>query len=254
MSTFLTLYDDLLDIELASADLTQLFTTARRKQAVNDGMQTFVRQTGCTKTYGEISIVDGVGEYNVYAFLTDWIRRMGPPSIRIQHGATARYLQGPFDFPRHDPEELDRISPGWRSVSAATPASWYLREETGQLLLGATPAPSITVGDVWDWIVPYLAKPSVLSAASSEPFTVGGAVLLRLEPYHQALVHYAAGLLEPLRKNYAAAQRQMSLYNGFVEEYRVQEQKDGPDQITLLRDYYGEQQRGTRAQDPRSWP
>jgi hypothetical protein len=249
--TFTQLYGTHLDIELATADRTQLFTTARRKQAVNDGMNAFVRQTGCVKRYGSIALVDSTEEYNVYTTLTDWIRLAAAPSISITSGSTVRYYQGRDDFPRRDPEELDLLEPGWRASSDATPRGWYFRENGGTKLLGVYPPPDITGSDTWAWIVPYIAKPTVLSADGDVPFTISAAVSLQLEPYHQALVHYAAAQLEPLRKNYAAATRQMELYAAYITEYKTQQQHDGPDQVLLLKDYYRPH---TRARDPRSWP
>lgn len=248
---FSQLYGTKLDIELASADRTQLFTTERRKEAINDAMLAFVRQTGCTKKYGEIDITDSTEEYNVYDSFTDWIRHMGNPSIRVTSGSNIRYYQG-RDFPRRSKEELDRLEPSWRSASDATPAAWYLEPNGGELLLGVYPPPDITAGDTWDWIVPYLAKPTTMSLDAAVPFTVGGEVILSLEPYHQGLVHYAAAQLEPLRKNYSGSERQMKLYTSYVAQYLQQQRQDGPDQITMVRSYYGDTQ--SRAMDPRRYP
>jgi hypothetical protein len=47
--TFLQLYGDYLDIELGSADRTALFTTARRKDAVNRAQLEFAKQTECSR-------------------------------------------------------------------------------------------------------------------------------------------------------------------------------------------------------------
>ncbi len=84
------------------------------------------------------------------------------------------------------------------------------------------------------------------------PFTVNSLVTLRLEPFHQALAHFATARLEPLRKNYTGYDRQMKLFTGYVAGYIAQHTEDAPTQITLRRDYYGESIQ--RAQDPRRWP
>jgi hypothetical protein len=61
--------------------------------------------------------------------------------------------------------------------------------------------------------VPYVAIPPGMTADAEEPFSLTGSdpkTLLR--PWHQALVHYAAALLEPLRKNFVGEQRQRQLF------------------------------------------
>lgn len=248
--TFLELYGAALDTELASSDRTQLFTTARRKKAVNDAVKNFVRQTGCTKIYGSISIVDNTGEYDLFAAFSDYRRIAEPPSVKIVSGSNTRYIQGPNDFPRRSPAELDRLDPGWKSASKGTPTSWYLKDDSGKQLLGMTPPPEVGA-DTWTFVVPYVADPTDMSADADLPFTIGGLVLPHLRHYHQALAHYAAALLEPLRKNYSGVQRQTQMYTGYVAQFFQQGSEDGQDQITMMRDYFGEGVRAVRAVDPR---
>lgn len=246
--TFLELYTTRLDLELGS-DQTTLFTTVRRKQAGNDAQDVFVRVTGCTKRYANITMRDSVGEYDLESRLSDYIRLKGAPSIKIVNGTNTRWIQGNDAFPKKDPEEQDRLSPGWRAASDGTPAFWYLREDGGSTFLGVSPEPDFATGDIWTLVVPYVADPVDMSATTDVPFTIGTNVISRLIPYHQALVHYAAGLLEPLRKNYAGAQRQMGLFAGYIAQYETQLMKDGSDQITFVRNYYGESV--NRGVDPR---
>lgn len=236
--TFLELYGDALDTELASSDRTQLFTTARRKKEINNAMIDFVRLTHCTKRYGTIAISDGVSEYDIYATLTDFRRLDGAPSIKIVDGSDIRYIQGRDDFPFWTPEELDRLQPGWRTASPGTPAAWYVRDADGQYLLGMTPAPDVTGAEVWSWLVPYTAQPTAMSGDSDQPFTVNGNPLVRLRDYHQALVHYAAGKLEALRKNETGTNRQMGLYAALVAQYLQEQREDSQSQITLAHNYY----------------
>jgi len=253
VSTFLQLYGEELSVELASSDTSILFTTARRKQAINDGMNDFVRQTSCTKKYGSISLTDEVGEYDLYSLLTDYVRLDGDVWVSIYDGTDYRYLSGD-DLPRRDPEELDFISPGWRAASVGTPNAWYLRENTGTLLLGLTPAPDIAATETWAAGVPYIANPTTMTADGNYPFTVGGAVILKLTPYHRALVHYAAAKLESLRKNYDGVTRQTQLYIGYVAQYLRQMRQEGGHTIQLARNYFQESQRGARPPDPTRWP
>lgn len=251
--TFLQLYGEKLSIELASSDTTILFTTARRKAAVNEAQDAFARMTGCTKRYGSIAVVDGTAEYDLET-ITDYIRLAGAPSIKIVGTSDTRYIQGPDDFPRRDVEELDRTDPSWRAASDGTPSAWYIKEDGGATYFGLNPAPDVTVGDTWTIIVPYVADPADMSLDAAVPFTFSSNSLLRLVPYHQALAHYAAGLLEPLRKNYTGVTRQMQIYSGYVAQYLQQQREDGRDQLIDIRDYFGESHRGSRPRDARSWP
>ena len=251
--TFQQLWDDQLDIELASSDQTILFTATRRKKAVNDAQDAFVRMTGCTKRYGTISITDETDEYNILTTLTDYIKLAGDPSIKIVSSSSTRYIQGKDDFPRRDPEWLDAITPGWRAYDAGTPTAWYLRRDSGVEYLGATPPPDVASGETWTWIVPYVAQPTTMSNNSDEPFTTNS-VALPISEYHQALVHYAAAQLEPLRKNYSGVTRQQQLYAGYVANYLQDEQADGNDQIWFERNYYGESNRSARVLDPTRYP
>lgn len=251
--TFQQLYSTMLDVELASSQTT-LFTTVLRKKAVNDGVGAFVRMTDCFRRVGSISIVDGTATYDLEAAFTDFIRLYEDPSIKIVKAATTdRYIQGD-DFLRKDTQQLDFEEPGWRSVSAGTPSNWYLENDGGVANLGLFPPPDVGTGETWTIRAPYVALPADMVGTSDEPFTLSANVAIRLRPYHQGLVHYAAAMLEPLRKNYAGAQRQMSLFNGYVAMYLQDERSDGPDQITMIRDYYGDSARTPVAVDPRRWP
>jgi len=249
---FSDLYGSRLNTELSSEDTTQLFTTVLRKKAINDAQDAFVRMTACTKRYASIAIVDGTQEYDLEA-LTDYIRQLGPPSVKVvKAGASDRYIQGEA-FPRRDPEWLDRLEPGWRAASAGTPCAWYIREDGGSTYVGLHPKPDVGSGETWTLIQPYLADPADLTADGDEPFTISSAIVARLRPFHQALVHYAAAMLEPLRKNYSGYDRQMKLFAGYVANYIAQHTEDAPAQITLRRDYYGDSF-SQRPPDWRTWP
>ena len=57
--TFVELYADALDRELASADRNALFTVVRRKYAVNEAQREFTRLTDCYLKEVTIPLVDG---------------------------------------------------------------------------------------------------------------------------------------------------------------------------------------------------
>ncbi|MCR4340643.1 MAG: hypothetical protein NUW01_12250 [Gemmatimonadaceae bacterium] len=245
--TFENLYGEKLTIELASSDTTQLFTTARRKQAINDAALAFARITGCTKKYGSVSIVDGTQEYDLEANFTDYMRLAGAPSVKIVTSSDTRYIQGPKDLPQREAEWLDANDPNWRAVSAGTPQAWYVKSDGGAENLGFYPAPDVGSGETWSVIVPYVATPLTMSATSDVPFSLGTSpnAMIRLAPFHQALAHGAAASLELLRKNYSGAQRQTAIFNGYVAQFLGQTRVDGPSVVTFARDYYGEGRRVT---------
>lgn len=246
--TFLELYGSGLDIQLASAD-TQLFTTARRKQAIRDAELAFIRETGCTRKYGSISIVDGTAEYSVATF-TDylWFADTERSSIRVKDAdGNVRYIQGD-DLKFVTPGWLDTFNPSWREMDAGTPTHQYLRVNGGVRYLGCWPAPDVGAGETWSWVVPYVAKPDTLTDDTDVPFSFSNVELPGLEPFHQALVHYAAAQLEPLRKNYDAVKYQMGIFTGFVRRYLGIRADEQPGQIQLAHSYLGSRSYG---EDPR---
>jgi hypothetical protein len=251
---FSDLYDTQLDIELSSDDQTELFTTAKRKKAVNDAVENFVKTTKCTKDNGTIAIVDGTQEYNIESSFTNFIELLAPPVIRIAHTTNpTRWIQGD-DLVRRTPEWLDREEPGWRAVDPGTPQFWYIDEDGAEYNLGMHPPPDVGTGETWSWYIVYLAQPTAMSADTDKPFTVSGSSAIRLQYYHQALVHYAAGLLEVDRKNYNGYERQMRIYAGFVAQYLSKQREAGPSQISTLRNYLRESSRPARPLDPRRYP
>jgi len=62
---FSQLYTDRLDEELGADDSTRLFTTARRKFGINEGIRQFADLTECFTKESSVSCSNGVGEYDV---------------------------------------------------------------------------------------------------------------------------------------------------------------------------------------------
>ena len=237
--TFLELYGEALDIELSTADRTQLFTTTRRKKAINDAMTKWITMTKCAKRKGTIAMVTLTYEYDLLSNFSSFIELDGEPSIKIvsSGGVNTRWVEGD-NFIRTDTELLDRESPGWREFTSATPTNWYWRVDNGVNWIGMAPGPDITAGDTWTLYVPYISKATEMTVSGDIPFTFSGNVLSNLTVYHQALAHYAASLLEPLRKGYPAAQRQQTLFAGWVAQYLQDQQQEQPAMISLHRNYY----------------
>jgi hypothetical protein len=247
MATFAQLYGLYLDRELASADTSKLFTTARRKAAINDGQREFIKQTECLTKLGSIAIVDGTAEYDLEASLTDytWITKQGVEIARtITATSAVSYIAGPDDLQLKSVEWLNRNEPGWRSWAASTPRYQYLREASGNVYLGFAPAPDVPSTETWAISVPYVILPTDMSADADVPFTVSSNVKLRLWPWHQALVHWAASELEKLRKNLEAQETQQKRFAGYVADYLQRERPKGGQAIQMAHHYARSRQWG----------
>lgn len=250
--TFSDLYGDRLDQELGSADRTKLFTTAKRKAAINFGQREFVKQTECLPRQATIALTSGVGEIDLDAELDDgtWLTAQGVELQIVPLTGSTRYVGGD-DLPIRTIGWLNRNNPGWREASAGTPTDQYLRDDGGSVYLGLTPAPLIPTGDVWSVIVPYLALPEDMTGDTAVPFAVDGDAKRMLWPWHQALVHYAAAQLELLRKEAQRSDLQMKKFAGYVADYLQRHRTKGGTQVSFTRDYRGDARRSSRGVDPR---
>jgi len=254
--TFLELYGVSLDRELGSSS-TVLFTTLRRKAAINEAQRAFNRLTECFTREASIALSNAVGEYDLEAAITAvdylWLAKQGVEVKKIDASANVTYFAGD-DLLRTTIQRLNREEPGWRTASAGNPSAHYLREDGGLVYLGLYPAPAVGAGETWTGIVPYVAQPADMTADADIPFTASSNAKRSLEPFHYALAHYAAGQLELLRKNTDGRAEQMQLFGGYVADYLGKQRPHGPQHVTFARDYSGG--RGTRSQrnDPRRYP
>lgn len=242
---FSDLYGAKLDTELASADRVKLFTTAKRKGFINDGQREFLKQTECLTKEGTIAIVDGTAEYDIESTLTDftWITKVGARLARtVTATGAVTYLAGPMDLPLKSEDWLDRNEPGWRSWTAGTPQYQYVRESGGSVYLGLAPAPDVPSTETWAVIVPYVILPTDMSADIDVPFTVSSNVKLRLWPWHQALVHWAAAQCERLRKEDAREKKQLELFAGYVTDYLQRQRPKGGQAVQFAHDYRARRQ------------
>lgn len=234
---FLQLYGVELDRELGSSS-TVLFTTARRKAAINAGQLEWVKRTECVVKQTTIALVDGTQEYDIEATVTDfaWISKQGV-GIKIVSGTTTRYLEGD-DLEVTTIERLDHDEPDWRAQSASTPTKVYTRRDGGSVYLGFHPAPDITVGDTWTARLPYVVIPPDMVNDSDEPFDLTGSNPVKsLRPWHRALVHYAAYDLEKFRKDLARSGAQLQLFEAEIVKFTGVEKPKGGQRIRLARNY-----------------
>ncbi len=245
MAQFVDLYATRLDYELGGNDSVVLFTTARRKASVNEGLREFADLTECWSRSATVTCSNGVGEYNLLSTVNvpggDFLRLAvdGPEYRYTDVSSNVTYVHGD-DLPRRDVEWLNAHEAGWRASTGATyPQSYYLSGEGGALALGLYPPPTIVSSAAGALVVPYVARPSSMTADTSVPFTdTAGVTRTDLEPYHQALVHYAAHKLELLRKDTAASDRQLQKFLGYVQRFVGAGRKKGGDAIRPARSYF----------------
>lgn len=249
--TFLELYGTELDRELGSSS-TVLFTTARRKAAVNAAQLEFVKRTECLMKETSVSLVDDTQEYDLEAAITDfgWISKQGI-RIAITSGSTTRYLEGD-DLRETTVARLTTDEPGWRAASAGTPTHYYLRRDGGRMYLGLHPKPSIDT-ETWVAVIPYVIQPADLSADIDVPFTVSSNALNSLKPWHRALTHFAAFDLEKFRKDTGRQQAQLALFEAEVQKFMGNEKPKNGSRIRLARDYRSSRRMLSRS-DPRVYP
>lgn len=269
MPTFSHLYSSALDYELGTDDSTRLFTTARRKQAINEGVEQFGDLTGCFQRQREFPTSHGVREYSLQSTVNipsaDFVRLSAqlPEFRHVSSGSTAQvtYLSGE-NFQRRDVDWLNRYEPGWRASTGGTPQYWYERTGSGQRFFALHPPPEIGSSETAFVLLGYIAKAPILTSDTDVPWSnpsAPGSTGIRsdLEVYHQGIVHYAAHKLEKLRVNTEAMQTQFQLFLGWVDRYRIDQRPKGGQTVRTSRDYFAESRhRGTQSDLPtnmRGW-
>lgn len=262
MAAFSDLYGERLNRELGSADVSELFTTARRKAAINEAALEWVKQTESFIRQASITMVDGTSEYDLEAvgiissqdYL--WLASQGVEYAWTDANGDVTYAADDT-FPRRDIPVLNRTLPGWRNADdVSVPSSYYIREDAGTTFFGLYPGPAVEATESAAVTLPYVAKPADMTADADVPFTISANPKSILVPWHQALVHYAAALLEPLRKGYQAEQRQRGLFAGMVADYLQRNRPKGGQQVSMAHNYYRTARRGMGqpAVDPYRWP
>jgi hypothetical protein len=258
MTQFSSLYGTYLDEELGTDDSTVLFTTVRRKSAINKGVREFAKLTKCLKRESTITITGGTAEYNLNstAILADGdfmefdVRQV--QFVYTDASSNVTILEGD-DLPRRDVEWLNRYWPAWQQSTVASsvmqlPEAYYEREQDGARYLGFTPVPSTGSSASAKVICPYVAYPVPITSDTAEPYTVAGGVRFDLRPYHQAPVHFAAYQLEKLRRDDQASQSQFQKFMGYVAQYFQDKlRKRGGTQATFVKNYLN--RRGLRGGD-----
>lgn len=245
---FSSLYGSRLDRELGSADSTQLFTTTRRKAAINEGLQQFADLTECYQATADIAWPSKQisVDLSTYAGSTDFVRLTSEgASVTYTDSNGLAQVIGGDDLPRVDRTWLTRYRPGWQvsTVSTGTlqfPSAQFVDTEDGAYRIGLSPTPSAgSTGATLTVRVPYVARPQALTSDTVEPFTdTNGTVRADLRIYHQALVHYAAAQLEKLRRDTQASGEQMQQFMAYVERFKAASKRKGGQAIALATNYF----------------
>lgn len=241
MSQFSALYGILLDRELGTDDTT-LFTTVRRKAAVNDATVEFARQTKCYVRTATIALSDGTSEYDLEAGITagDFVE-LAKEQPRIEWtdtGGTVTTIAGD-EFKRSDVSVLNRTDPGWQDAADATPSKWYLRDDGGKVYFGLYPPPEVAAGETWNLKVPYVAVPPTMTLDTHEPFEEVADIKISLREWHQGIVHFAASFLEKFRRDKVASLEQKQLALEYVADY-LKSRRPKSRQVQFARNYRGE--------------
>ena len=272
MPQFSHLYSSALDYELGTDDATRLFTTARRRGAINEGVEQFADLTECYVRQSTIASSNGVAEYNLLSTVNvaggDYVRLAKQrPEYRLassggSSGSTT-FTSGE-DFTFRSVEWLNQYEPGWEESTGGTPRYYYERVDGGRRFFGMSPPPQITSSRTGRVILPYVAKPQTLVDDTHVPFFISSTaagpstgVRTDLEVYHQAFVHYAAHKLEKLRGNTEGSQAQLQIFLGWVQRYLGDQRPKGGTTIKHARSYFAETRRNRNAAElpkpPTGW-
>lgn len=256
MATFGTLYQDALDTELGTNDSAVLFTTARRKHAINEGYRQFADLTECLTRQSTVTVLSSGQEYNLLSTAIlpngDFLRISDQaPVYRTcdTSGQVTRVIAGDEDFPQREIQWLDAAQSGWRSTSLGIPTAWYLRKEGGALYFGLDCPADVSSNETAELVIPYVPNPSSMTQSTDVPFTLSSQTRTDLQPYHQALVHYAAHDLEKLRKDSEASDRQLQKFLGYVQRFMMATRPKGPRSLRASKSYFRDARRGG---EPRS--
>lgn len=257
--TFAELYGSELDHELGSSDTTELFTTLRRKAAINRAQREFARLTQCFVV--ELSIaLSAATFYNLDSESGGLFVNFMARPFRLKRTVTATSATSQTRLTRRDEAWLDRERPGWRDRPASgTPDVWAFIVRGGANEIALDPAPNIPSTETWSLEAPLLLNPADMTADGDVPFTYAGDPQTAIEPYHPALAHFAASRLERLRKDREAEESQLAKFGAYVQDWKATRRVRGGDQRVLqVRDYLKRVRSPGGAaisqQDPFTWP
>ena len=265
MPQFSSLYGNRLDEELGTDDSTVLFTTARRKRAINRGAKEFSDLTNCLVRRATIPIVGGTAEYDLNSTVNIQggdFNFLDPDGLEFRYtdaSSNLTIVAGRDDLPRRDIDWLNQNRPNWQQSTVASsvmqlPNCHYVRKDGPAYWLGFTPVPSTGSSASAECRISYVAECPVMVSDTESPFTFNSSARLDLAVYHQGIVHHAAHTLEKLRRDDQASDRQYAKFMSFVTRYFQDQRIPGGRQIRQARSYFN--RRGAAGQwgNAIAWP
>ena len=242
--TFADLYGEALHHELGSYDTTQLFTTVRRKAAVNRAQKEFAR-LGKISLSKEvvIPVVAGTRDYNLDTASGSRFVAFGRSPLRLRQIVTANPLATTVtSLVVRSTAYMDEVLPGWRDpASSGFPSNIVHDPSDGVNTLRFTPFPGIPASETWELVVPIAANAADMVLDSEVPFDGRPDV----EPFHWALAHFAAAILERLRKDPEAEKNQVTKFGAYLEDWNAKSTRPpgAHKRVLMQRDYIGETSR-----------
>lgn len=239
MPQFSQLWGDDLTTELGSNDTSVLFTDARRKHAVNVGLRQFADLTECLVKQASVSVSSSAREFDLLSTTViadgDFVRvaDQGPVYIKSDTAGNQQVIAGD-DFPERRIPFLDAAQSGWRSTTTGDPQGWYLRTDGGSKYFGLDCPANVSTAETAELLIPYVPYLSSMTSDSLVPWSSR----VDLSLFQQASVHYAAHLMEKLRRDDERADRQLQQFLGYVQRYNAQKQKKGPKAVRMARSYF----------------
>lgn len=244
MPTLGQLSKERLTVELNN-NSTQLYTSTRRQQAINDAAEEFADLTECLTHQATVALSCGVTEYRLlssgtFAGAADYTRlsSQGVEYLHTDSNGRVTQLAGD-DFMRREIHLQSKHEPGWRASTTPvqSPTAYYLRSSGGDLLIGLFEPPKVGSSETAVLLIPYVARPTPMASTTEVPFTINGNVRTDLTLYQRALPHYAAHKLLPLTGDYQGATAQLQLFTSYVQRYKDAQRPKGGQAVTFARNY-----------------
>jgi hypothetical protein len=236
--TFVELYGIALDHELGSYDVSELFTTVRRKAAINRAQREFARLTQCFVVELVQPLLTGTARYDLDTLSLGTFVNFTARALRLRKTSVSGVTEDRLT--RHDEAWLDVHRPGWvNTPQRGTPDVWALSVRGGTNEIALSPQPDVLAGETWALVVPALLNPPDMGGDTDVPFSwPAGNPQMALEPYHWGIAHYAASLLERLRKDREAVESQLTLFGAYVQDWKATRRPRGGDlRVRQVRDY-----------------
>jgi hypothetical protein len=242
--TFADLYGEALNHELGSADTTQLFTTVRRKYAINRAHKEFARLGKVSLARDlVIPLISGVvNTYNLDTASANRFVAFGRAPLRLVVTTIATGKGHNETLTLRSSAYMDEAQAGWRSATnLGHPDTVVYEPIDGINYLFVIPFPVIPATETWGLNVPYAANAADMVGDTDLPFDGRPDT----EPFHWALAHFAAAQLERLRKDPDAEKNQIAKFGAYIEDWNAKSIRPpgAHKRVLMQRDYIGESSR-----------